>query len=332
MKCYWLKGGKMMMNMFKEVISIVIAGLAFPGLNLNVKPGLYPIGNPDPTEKSPVVVTSNYFVTFKRVVSSLERQNITTWLLVVDTEGINVWCSAVGGSFTAEKILAQIEDTHLSESIEHRELILPQLSAAGVDHLILKNAEWEARFGPINIDDLSEYLQNDHVKSAKMSQVEFNVKKRLENSVSHNVFISLILIPLVLGIQVLAQPLGFLIQPWSQWLFRNIFFLFIFIWVFGLFFGFLYPVIPFNSGILKGTILSFFLIPICSFLFFNSSTLDFVLGFVTLLLYGIVISTDFNGFTPLWGTDFLIKDYIILTGVVAIIVLALIASPFLIGV
>ena len=165
-----------------------------------------------------------------------------------------------------------------------------------------------------------------------MSQVEFNVKKRLENSVSHNVFISLILIPLVLGIQVLAQPLGFLIQPWSQWLFRNIFFLFIFIWVFGLFFGFLYPVIPFNSGILKGTILSFFLIPICSFLFFNSSTLDFVLGFVTLLLYGIVISTDFNGFTPLWGTDFLIKDYIILTGVVAIIVLALIASPFLIGV
>ncbi len=99
----------------KEGFSIVIAGIAFPGLNLNVKPGLYPIG--PTTEDSPVLVTSNYFVTYKRVVSSLERQDIAAWLLVVDTEGVNVWCSAVGGHFTAEKILAQIGDTDLSRQL-----------------------------------------------------------------------------------------------------------------------------------------------------------------------------------------------------------------------
>ncbi|MFX1282807.1 MAG: hypothetical protein ACFFB5_04095 [Promethearchaeota archaeon] len=318
-----------MLDVLKELFSIVIAGIAFPGFNLNVKPGLYPIGNP--TEESPVLVTSNYFVTYKRIVSSLEKQNINSWLLVVDTEGVNVWCSAVGGNFTAEKILEQIEDTDLSEAINHRQLILPQLSAAGVDHIVLKKAEWEAKFGPVYINDLSEYLQNDQIKSAKISQVEFNLKRRLENSISHNVFISLILLPLVLGIAILAQPLGFLLQPWAWWLQRNVVFLLLYIWFFGCLIGVLYPVVPFNSGFFKGIILSIVLVPLSTGLFFTSSTMDFAIGFGTLLLYGLIISTDFDGFTPFWGTDFIIKDYILLTGAALVIILGLIVTPFIIG-
>ncbi|MHA2244694.1 MAG: hypothetical protein ACXADY_06960 [Candidatus Hodarchaeales archaeon] len=320
------------LEVIKEGFSIGIAGFAFPGLNLNVKPGLYPIGNPSPTEESPVLVSSNYFVTYKRVISSLENQNITAWLLVVDTEGVNVWCSAAGKHFTAEKILAQIEDTDLSESINHRQLILPQLSAAGVDHLILKKAEWEVKFGPVDIKDLGEYLQNDQSKSTEMSTIEFGLKRRIENSISHNVFISLILLPLVLGISILAEPLEFLLQPWAIWLQTNIFFLLFYIWIFGFLIGVLYPMIPFNSGFFKGTILSIFLVPLCTLSLFTNSTLNFSMGFGTLLLYGIIISTDFDGFTPFWGTDFMIKDYILLAGVATIIIFGLIVIPFIIGV
>ena len=320
------------LDVIKEGFSIAIAGLAFPGLNLSVKPGLYPIGNPSPTEESPVLVTSNYFVTYKRVVSSLEKQNITAWLLVVDTEGVNVWCSSAGGHFTAEKILAQIEDTDLPEVINHRQIILPQLSAAGVDHLILKKAEWEAKFGPIYIEDLGEYLQSNQVKSVKLSHVQFNIRNRIEYSISHNVFISLILLPLVLGIAILAQPLGFLLQPWADWLQRYILFLLVYIWIFGFLISILYPVVPFNSGFFKGSILSVLLVPLCTLLFFRGSTLDFVMGFGTLFLYGIIISTDFDGFTPFWGTDFIIKDYILLAGAATVIILGLIVSPFIIGV
>ncbi len=320
-----------MLDIFKEVFSIAIAGLAFPGFNLNVKPGLYPIGNPRPSEESSVLVTSNYFVTYKRIVSSLEKQSISAWLLVVDTEGVNVWCSAAGGNFTAEKILAQIADTDLTEAINHRQLILPQLSAVGVDHIVLKKAEWEAKFGPVYIEDLSEYLQNNQSKSTKMSQVEFNLKKRLENSISHNVFISLILLPLVLGISILAQPLGFVLQPWAKWLQANVLFLLFYIWFFGCLIGILYPVVPFNSGLFKGLILSILLVPLCTMLFFTSSTLDFIIGFGTLLLYGSIIGTDFDGFTPLWGTDFIIKDYILLAGAAVVIIFGLIIAPFIIG-
>jgi hypothetical protein len=317
------------LDVFKEIFSIAIAGIAFPGLNLSIKPGLYPIGYPD--EDSLILVTSNYFITQKRVVTSLERQEIDAWLLVVDTDGVNVWCSAAGGHFTAEKILAQIDDSDLSEAVSHRQLILPQLSAAGVDHLVLKKADWETKFGPVDIDDLGEYILNNHLKTSRMSKVEFHLRKRVEYSISHNVFISLILLPLVLGIAILAQPLGFLLQPWSEWLQKNMIFLLFYIWLFGFLMGILHPIVPFNSGFFKGTIISVFLVPICTFLVFNSSTLDFMMAFGTLLLYGMIVGTDFDGFTPFWGTDFIIKDYILLAGVTVLIILGLIITPFLVG-
>ncbi|MFX0013809.1 MAG: hypothetical protein ACFFB2_03515 [Promethearchaeota archaeon] len=319
-------------DVIKEVISIVIAGLAFPGLNLKVRPGLYPNGNPGPSEESPVLVSSNYFVTKKRVVSYLKNQNIASWLLIVDTEGVNVWCSAAGGHFTAEKILAQIEDTDLSEVINHRQLILPQLSAAGVDHTLLKKVGWEVHFGPVDIEDLGTYLKNNHIKTVDMSLIKFNLKRRIENTISHNFFISLILIPLILGIAVLAQPLGFLLQPWSRWLINNIFFLLTYIWFFGLLFGLLYPYLPFNSGFFKGIILSAFLTPFSILIFMTSPILESALGLGTILLYNVIISTDFDGFTPLWGTDFIIKDYILLAGAAGLIIIGLIITPFIIGV
>lgn len=316
-------------NSIKEFFSVAIAGLAFPGLNLTIKPGLYSIGNPD--EKSPVLVSANYFVTYKRVVSSLEKQNITAWLLVVDTEGVNVWCSSAGGHFTAEKVLDQIEDTDLSEVVNHNQLILPQLSASGVNHLILKKAKWNVKFGPINIDDLREYLDNNYKKSVHMSTVSFNLWNRIENSFSHNVFISLILIPLILGIAILAQPLSFILNPWSQWLIKNILFLLLYVWIFGFILGLLYPSIPLNSGFFKGVILSAFIVPINVLVFFSTTPLDFVMAFGTLLLYSFIIGTDFDGFTPFWGTDFIIKDLILLAGAVIILFLGIILSPFVIG-
>jgi len=90
-------------------------------------------------------------------------------------------------------------------------------------------------------------------------------------------------------------------------------------------------VVPFNSGLFKGLILSILLVPLCTMLFFTSSTLDFIIGFGTLLLYGSIIGTDFDGFTPLWGTDFIIKDYILLAGAAVVIIFGLIIAPFIIG-
>lgn len=315
-----------LLNTLKELISISIAGLAFPGFNFHVKPGLYPIGNP--SKEAPILITSNYFVTFKRVIASLKKQAIIAWLLVVDTKGVNVWCSAAGRNFTAERVISQITKSNLSKSVSHSRLILPQLSAAGIDHVKLKQEGWDAKFGPIDIKDIGEYLSNNCKKNPTISQVRFPVQKRIENAISHNVFITLILLPLILLVNILANPIGFL-RPWSEWLLPNAMFLFVYIWVFGLLYSILYSRIPFKSGFLKGLLISIPFVPICVFIFFTETTLDFILGIGTLFLYSTVISTDFDGYTPIVGMDFFEKDLILLALSSVIIVLIVIIAPLI---
>ncbi|MHA2290715.1 MAG: hypothetical protein ACXACK_00980 [Candidatus Hodarchaeales archaeon] len=308
-----------------EFFSIAIAGIAFPGFNYHVTPGLYPIGHP--TDESPILVTANYFVTYKRVISSLEDQNITAWLLVIDTEGINVWCSAAGGRFNAEKILEQIDESDLTEAVNHKNLILPQLTASGVDHNTLKKAGWEVKFGPVEIHNFGEFLKKDQIKTPQMALVDFSLKKRLENSFSHNFFISLVLIPLILGLAILAQPL-FFFRPWVDWLVPNSIFLLIYIWVFGFLYGIFYNRLPFNSGFLKGIFLTIILVPLCTVMFFLQNVSNSIIGFCTLIIYSLSISTDFDGFTPYWGTDFYLKDMILLAGTVLIVLCVVIFLPF----
>src|SRR5512134_3054174 len=59
-------------------------------MHYTVDPGLYALGTPD--EKSPVMVTANYKMSFDMLRQALSGRN--AWILVVDTKGINVWCAA----------------------------------------------------------------------------------------------------------------------------------------------------------------------------------------------------------------------------------------------
>jgi CO dehydrogenase/acetyl-CoA synthase delta subunit len=63
------------------------------GINRNqyrVAPGLYGVGQPDKT--SEVLVTANFKLTFDHLRKELTSLN--AWILVLDTQGINVWCAA----------------------------------------------------------------------------------------------------------------------------------------------------------------------------------------------------------------------------------------------
>ena len=96
-----------------------------------IKTGLYRAGNP--SQDSPVVVTANYELTYYTVMRALAKDGIDAWVLVCDTAGINVWCAARGVHFDSEDIIQMIRITRLSEFVNHREILLPQLAAAGMD-------------------------------------------------------------------------------------------------------------------------------------------------------------------------------------------------------
>jgi len=90
-----------------------------------VAPGLYALGAPD--GNSPVLVTANYKLTFDAV--RRDAAGADAWILVLDTQGINVWCAAGEGTFGTEEVIHRVAETRLPEIVRHRRLLLPQLGA-----------------------------------------------------------------------------------------------------------------------------------------------------------------------------------------------------------
>ena len=155
-----------------------------------IKTGLYKAGNP--SQDSPVVVTANYELTYYTVMRALAKDGIDAWVLVCDTAGINVWCAARGIHFDSEDVIQMIRITRLSEFVNHRELLLPQLAAAGMDPAnIRERTGFRVRYGPVRIQDLSEWLKLDkpRPKPKKMASVTFNFRERMEQTVAHIPFL-----------------------------------------------------------------------------------------------------------------------------------------------
>lgn len=141
----------------------------------SITPGLYCTGTPSNT--SPVLVTANYKLSFDSLRTQLA--GIDAFILVIDTRGINVWCAAGKGTFSAEEIAYQVQQARLSEVVTHRELILPQLSANGVALHKLKNlCGFRGKLGPIKAADIPAYLQTGKA-SEKMRTVTFSFYERL---------------------------------------------------------------------------------------------------------------------------------------------------------
>jgi CO dehydrogenase/acetyl-CoA synthase delta subunit len=140
-----------------------------------VKPGLYALGSPNPD--SPVFVTANYKLSFNALRSSLK--SVDSWILVLDTHGINVWCAAGKGTFGTEELVKRIELTNLKEIVRTRVLILPQLGATGVAaHLVKKRTGFKVEYGPVRAEDLQGYLKIGEV-TPQMRVVRFAMRDRL---------------------------------------------------------------------------------------------------------------------------------------------------------
>lgn len=140
-----------------------------------VEPGLYALGKPVP--ESPVFVTANYTLSFDALRSALA--GVDAYLLVLDTQGINVWCAAGKGTFGTEEIVRRVHLTGLKEVVSHRKLILPQLGAPGVAaHEVKKRTGFGVEYGPVRASDLPEYLKT-HQASPQMRRVRFPVRDRL---------------------------------------------------------------------------------------------------------------------------------------------------------
>jgi hypothetical protein len=124
-----------------------------------------------------VLVTANYKLTFDQLRSSLD--GLDAWLVVTDTRGINVWCAAGKGTFCAEEVARVVRETRLADIVQHRRLVLPQLSAPGVAaHRVKEACGFRVTFGPVRAADLPAFLAADMKANAEMRKVTFDVRER----------------------------------------------------------------------------------------------------------------------------------------------------------
>lgn len=153
----------------------LLARLGVDRMGHRVRPGLYRLGYPCQT--SPVIVTANYTLSFDAV--RLALGGIDSFLLVLDTHGVNVWCAAGKGTFGTDELVHRIEATGLAGVVDHRVLVLPQLGAPGVSAPeVARRSGFRVEWGPVRADDLPAFLAT-HTATSGMRQVRFPLRDRL---------------------------------------------------------------------------------------------------------------------------------------------------------
>jgi acetyl-CoA decarbonylase/synthase complex subunit gamma len=145
-------------------------------MRYRIGPGLYAAGKPG--AGSPVLVTANYKLSFdllRRELGSLDA-----WILVLDTNGINVWCAAGKGTFGTAELVNRIESVGLAQVVEHRTLVLPQLGAPGISaHQVKKRSGFRVVYGPVRARDIPAFLGGGMKATPAMRRVEFPMLDRL---------------------------------------------------------------------------------------------------------------------------------------------------------
>lgn len=124
---------------------------------IKVQPGVYEINNPKPD--SPVMITTNFSITYFSVANEVDGSGQPGWLLVADAEGMSVLTAWAAGKFDAEKIAKTVKTTGIEEKISHRKLIIPGAVAVLMGEVEEELPGWQILVGPREAVDLPGYLK-----------------------------------------------------------------------------------------------------------------------------------------------------------------------------
>jgi acetyl-CoA decarbonylase/synthase complex subunit gamma len=120
--------------------------------------GIYEIGNPG--ENSPVLITSNFSLTYFIVSGEVEASRVPSYLLVKDTEGLSVMTAWAAGKFVADAIAPFVKKCGIADKVKHRKLIIPGYAAAESGGLEEELPDWEIQVGPREGSHIPAYLKS----------------------------------------------------------------------------------------------------------------------------------------------------------------------------
>jgi acetyl-CoA decarbonylase/synthase complex subunit gamma len=127
-----------------------------PQRPIQVEPGIYPIGKTTPS--SPVLVTTNFSLTYFTVRGDVEASRTPALLLIADCDGMSVLTAWAAGKFTAESIAKILSESGIEGQVGHRTLILPGM-VARLSGRIEELSRWRVLVGPQESSALPSYLR-----------------------------------------------------------------------------------------------------------------------------------------------------------------------------
>ncbi len=119
--------------------------------------GIYEIGGPN--ENSPVLITSNFSLTYFIVSGEVENSKVPSWLLVMDTEGLSVMTAWAAGKFVADAIAPFVKKTGIADKVKHKKLIIPGYAAVEAGGLEEELPGWQIMVGPRDGAHIPAYLK-----------------------------------------------------------------------------------------------------------------------------------------------------------------------------
>ncbi len=128
-----------------------------PQKPIQVQPGLYEINNP--TAEAPVLVTTNFSITYFSVANEVEASGLPAWLLVADAEGMSVLTAWAAGKFDAERIAKAVKQFGVENKVSRKRVVLPGHVAVLSGELEGELPDWEIRVGPREAVDLPMFMK-----------------------------------------------------------------------------------------------------------------------------------------------------------------------------
>ena len=128
-----------------------------PQKPIQVQPGLYEINDPKPED--PLLVTTNFSITYFSVANEVESSGQSAWLLVADAEGMSVLTAWAAGNFDAERIAKDVKRFEAASKLNHKRIVIPGHVAVISGELEEELPDWEVRVGPREAVDLTNFLK-----------------------------------------------------------------------------------------------------------------------------------------------------------------------------
>jgi len=135
-----------------------------PRFPMAVEEKYYEVGEPD--ENAPVLITSNWALTYFIVSSAIEATKVPSFLVVKDTEGLGVLTGWAAGKFSGDSVGAMVKKSGIENKVKNKKIVLPGRVARIKGELEDALPGWEVVVGPREAAGIGAFLP-EYVKTLR---------------------------------------------------------------------------------------------------------------------------------------------------------------------